>query len=277
MKFGKLTKIFVTAALCALTVFAAGCGGDKKDEKKADTKAPVKIGVTAGPHAEIMDNVKKLADKEGLKIEVVEFSDFVSPNVALSQGELFANSMQHAPYLAATLKKEPNFKLVEVFKTVNFPMAIYSKKFKKAEEIPAGATIGIPNDPSNGARALLVLADKGFIEVKDKNSVSTTVADITANPKNYKIQELDAASIPKAMDDLDVAVINANYALVAKLNPSKDSLLVERADNPFVNIFVTTEANAKDPRIEAIKKVYTSPENKKFIEDHFKGSITSAF
>lgn len=273
----KLVKILITVALMSLIVVAAGCGGDKKDEKKADTKAPIKIGVTAGPHAEIMDNVKKLADKEGLKIEVVEFSDFVSPNVALAQGELFANSMQHAPYLAATLKKEPKFQLVEVFKTVNFPMAIYSTKYKKVEDIPAGATIGIPNDPSNGARALLVLADKGFIEVKDKNSVTTTVADITKNDKKYKIQELDAASIPKAMPDLDIAVINANYALVAKLNPSKDSLLIERNDNPFLNIFVTTKANEKDPRIAQLKKIYQSAENKKFIADHFKGTITAGF
>lgn len=273
----KLTKILLAATLCVLTIIAAGCGGDKKAEQKADPNAPVKIGVTAGPHAEIMDNVKKLAEKDGLKIEVVEFADYVTPNVALAQGELFANCMQHAPYLAATLKKEPNFELVEVFKAVNFPMAIYSTKYKKAEDIPAGATIGIPNDPSNGARALLVLADKGFIEVKDKNDVSTSVASITSNPKNYKIQELDAASIPKAMSDLDVAVINANYALVAKLNPSKDSLLVERADNPFVNIFVTTKANEKDPRIAQIKKIYTSDENRKFIEDYFKGSITPAF
>lgn len=261
----------------ALMVVAAGCGGDKKDEKKADPKAPIKIGVTAGPHAEIMDNVQKLAAKDGLKIEIVEFSDFVSPNVALAQGELFANSMQHAPYLAATLKKEPKFQLVEVFKTVNFPMAIYSTKYKKVEDIPAGATIGIPNDPSNGARALLVLADKGFIEVKDKNSVTTTVADITKNDKKYKIQELDAASIPKAMPDLDIAVINANYALVAKLNPSKDSLLLERNDNPFLNIFVTTKANANDPRIAQLKKIYQSAENKKFIADHFKGTITAGF
>ena len=273
----KLVKILITVALMALMVVVTGCGGDKKDEKKADTKAPIKIGVTAGPHAEIMDNVKKLADKEGLKIEVVEFSDFVSPNVALAQGELFANSMQHAPYLAATLKKEPKFQLVEVFKTVNFPMAIYSTKYKKVEDIPAGATIGIPNDPSNGARALLVLADKGFIEVKDKNSVTTTVADITKNDKKYKIQELDAASIPKAMPDLDIAVINANYALVAKLNPSKDSLLIERNDNPFLNVFVTTKANEKDPRIAQLKKIYQSAENKKFIADHFKGTITAGF
>lgn len=273
----KLSKILITVALCALTLIAAGCGGDSKEAKKADPSAPVKIGVTAGPHAEIMDNVKKLAEKDGLKIEVVEFSDFVSPNVALSQNELFANSMQHAPYLAATLKKEPKFELVEVFKTVNFPMAIYSSKYKKVEDIPAGATIGIPNDPSNGARALLVLADKGFIELKDKNSVTATVADITKNEKKYQIRELDAASIPKAMPDLDIAVINANYALVAKLNPTKDSLLIERPDNPFLNIFVTTKANASDPRIAQLKKIYQSAENKKFIEDHFKGTITAGF
>lgn len=273
----KLIKILITIALCALIVVAAGCGGEKKSVQKADPNAPIKIGVTAGPHAEIMDNVKKLAEKDGLKVEVVEFSDFVSPNVALSQGELFANSMQHAPYLAATLKKEPKFELVEVFKTVNFPMAIYSSKYKKVEDIPEGAVIGIPNDPSNGARALLVLADKGFIELKDKNSVTATAADITKNPKNYKIQELDAASIPKAMPDMDIAVINANYALVAKLNPSKDSLLIERPDNPFLNIFVTAKANANDPRIAQLKKIYQSAANKKFIEDHFKGTITAGF
>lgn len=273
----KLTRLLVTVALCALTIIAAGCGGDKKEEKKADTNAPVKIGVTAGPHAEIMDNVKKLAEKEGLKIEVVEFSDFVSPNVALASNELFANSMQHAPYLAATLEKEPKFQLVEVFKTVNFPMAIYSAKYKDVKDIPEGATIGIPNDPSNGARALLVLADKGFIQLKDKKDVTSTVANITSNPKNYQIKELDAASIPKAMQDLDVAVINANYALVAKLNPSKDSLLIERPDNPFVNIFVTTKANEKDPRIAQLKKIYQSEANAKFIADHFKGTITTGF
>lgn len=273
----KLVKILITIALCALIVVAAGCSGEKKSVQKADPNAPIKIGVTAGPHAEIMDNVKKLAEKDGLKVEVVEFSDFVSPNVALSQGELFANSMQHAPYLTATLKKEPKFELVEVFKTVNFPMAIYSSKYKKVEDIPEGAVIGIPNDPSNGARALLVLADKGFIELKDKNSVTATAADITKNPKNYKIQELDAASIPKAMPDMDIAVINANYALVAKLNPSKDSLLIERPDNPFLNIFVTAKANANDPRIAQLKKIYQSAANKKFIEDHFKGTITAGF
>lgn len=270
-------KKLLAVGLLGAALVVTGCGGDKKAEKKVDPNAAIKIGVTAGPHAEIMDNVKKLAAKENLKIEVVEFSDFVTPNVALAQGELFANSMQHEPYLKATLKKEPNFKLVKTFNTVTFPMAIYSAKYKKLEELPNGATIAIPNDPSNGGRALLVLADKGLIEVKDKNDIKTTVADITKNDKKLKIQELDAASIPKALPDLDYAVINANYALVAKLDPGKDAVSVERADNPYVCVFVTTEANAKDPRIEQIKKIYQSNENKKFIADTFKGSIIAGF
>lgn len=270
-------KKLLAVGLLGAAVVVAGCGGDKKAEKKADPAQAIKIGVTAGPHAEIMDNVKKLAAKENLKIDVVEFSDFVTPNVALAQGELWANSMQHEPYLKATLAKEPKFKLVKTFNTVTFPMAIYSNKIKKLDEIKEGSTVAIPNDPSNGGRALLVLADKGIIEVKDKNDIKTTVADITKNPKKLKIQELDAASIPKALPDVDFAVINANYAMVAKLDIAKDAISVERADNPYVCIFVTTEANAKDPRIEQIKKIYQSNENKKFIADYFKGSIIAGF
>ena len=274
----KLTKIFAALAISALALTAVGCGGsDKKAEKKADPNAPIKIGVTAGPHAEIIDNVVKLAAKENLKIEKVEFSDFVTPNVALADKQLFANSMQHAPYLKATIAKNPKFELVNCFNTVTFPMAIYSTQIKKLEDIKEGSTVAIPNDPSNGGRALLVLADKGIIEVKDKNSVSTTVADITKNPKKLKIRELDAASIPKALSDVDFAVINANYAMIAKLDPAKDAIAVERGDNPYVCIFVTTKANEKDPRIAQLKKIYQSPENKKFIQEHFKGSIIAGF
>lgn len=273
-----LTKLFLTLSICLFTLGAMGYGSNEKTESKAtDPNTPIKIGVTAGPHAEIMDNVKKLAAQQGLQVDVVEFSDFVSPNVSLNEGELFANSMQHAPYLAATLEKEPKFTLVEVFKTVNFPMAIYSTKYKNIADVPDGGIIAIPNDPSNGARALLMLADKGLIELKDKNNINATIADITKNPKNYTIRELDAASIPKAMPDLDLAVINANYALIANLNPSKDSLLLERADNPFVNIFVTTKANVNDPRLKKLQAIYQSEENKKFIADKFQGSITPGF
>ena len=294
----KLAKILTAAALCVAALTTFGCGDDKKEAAKAPAgDAPIKIAVTAGPHAEIMDNVKKLAEKQGLKIEVVEFNDYVTPNVALFQGEVFANSMQHRPYRfdscrgdrteavfpenqkkpPSTLQKEPKFDLVEVFTTVNFPMAAYSKTLKKGDAIPDGATIGIPNDPSNGGRAILVLANAGLIKVKDIKNVTTTVADITENPHNFKFLELDAATIPRSLPDVTFAVINANYAIPAGLNPTKDSIILESADNPFVNIFVTKKTNENDPRIAKLKEIYQSADNEKFIMEHFQGTILPAW
>lgn len=268
----KLKRILAALAIGTLALGVFGCGGDEKQAPAAGE--PVRVGVTAGPHAEIMDEVKRLAAKEGLNVEVVEFNDFVTPNIALYQGEIFANCMQHKPYLDATLEKEPKFDLVEVFKTVNFPMAVYSDKIKKGEAIPDGATIGIPNDPSNGGRALLLLAEQKLIEVKDITDVTTSVADITGNPHGYKFLELDAATIPRSLPDVTIAVINANYALPAGLNPVKDSLMVEGAASPYINIFVTKKEHAADPRIKQLQKIYQSDDVQKFIDGHFKGAVT---
>ena len=267
-----LKRILAALAIGTLALGVFGCGGDEKQAPAAGE--PVRVGVTAGPHAEIMDEVKRLAAKEGLNVEVVEFNDFVTPNIALYQGEIFANCMQHKPYLDATLEKEPKFDLVEVFKTVNFPMAVYSDKIKKGEAIPDGATIGIPNDPSNGGRALLLLAEQKLIEVKDITDVTTSVADITGNPHGFKFLELDAATIPRSLPDVTVAVINANYALPAGLNPVKDSLMVEGAASPYINIFVTKKEHAADPRIKQLQKIYQSDDVQKFIDGHFKGAVT---
>lgn len=268
----RLKRILAALAIGTLALGVFGCGGDEKQAPAAGE--PVRVGVTAGPHAEIMDEVKRLAAKEGLNVEVVEFNDFVTPNIALYQGEIFANCMQHKPYLDATLEKEPKFDLVEVFKTVNFPMAVYSDKIKKGEAIPDGATIGIPNDPSNGGRALLLLAEQKLIEVKDITDVTTSVADITGNPHGYKFLELDAATIPRSLPDVTVAVINANYALPAGLNPVKDSLMVEGAASPYINIFVTKKEHADDPRIKQLQKIYQSDDVQKFIDERFKGAVT---
>lgn len=268
----KLKRILAALAIGTLALGVFGCGSDEKQAPAAGE--PVRVGVTAGPHAEIMDEVKRLAAKEGLNVEVVEFNDFVTPNIALYQGEIFANCMQHKPYLDATLEKEPKFDLVEVFKTVNFPMAVYSDKINKGEAIPDGATIGIPNDPSNGGRALLLLAEQKLIEVKDITDVTTSVADITGNPHGFKFLELDAATIPRSLPDVTVAVINANYALPAGLNPVKDSLMVEGAASPYINIFVTKKEHANDPRIKQLQKIYQSDDVQKFIDGHFKGAVT---
>lgn len=267
------SKLLLTIFALAFTLIATGCGSSN-DTAKADPNAPLKIGVTAGPHAELMDHFKALAKKEGLNIEVVEFADYVTPNTALAQGELFANSMQHEPYLKATNDKNPSYKLVNVFNTVNFPMAAYSDKLKRGDQIPDNAIISIPNDPSNGARALLVLDAAGVIKVKDNKNVMTSVNDIVENPHNITFQELDAAAVPRSLQDVTLAVINTNYALELGFNPVKDSIYLEPASSPFVNIFVTTEKNLKDPRIQKIKKLYQSAAMEDFIKEKYKGSVT---
>ncbi len=268
----KYFKILVTTALCAMVLAGAGCGGSQKPGA-IDTSKPVKVGVNPGPHAIIMDNVKKLAEKQGLKIEVVEFSDFVTPNTALAQGEIWANCYQHEPFLKATLKKEPKFDLVKAFNTALFPINIYSKKLKPGQQIPDGARIGIPNDPTNGGRSLLLLANNGLIKVKDSKNISTTIQDITENPHHFKIIELEAAAIPRSLDDLDCAAINTTYAMNAGLNPAKDPIVKETADSLYVNIVAIRKDTLQDPRLEQFRKIYQSKENADFIKNKFPGSV----
>ncbi len=269
----KFLKLALVGALAALTVVAAGCGGGAKDDKKVDMDKPVIVGVNPGPHAIIMDNVKKIAEKKGLKIEVKEFSDFVTPNSALAAGEIWANSYQHEPFLKATMKKEPSFKLAKAFNTALFPINIYSKKLKPGDSIPDGAKIGIPNDPTNGGRSILLLASHGLIKVTDPKDVTTTVKDITDNPHKFQIIELEAAAIPRSLDDLDCAAINTTYALNAGLNPATDPILKETADSLYVNIVAVKEETLKDPRLKIFQEAYQSKENAEFIKKQFPGSV----
>lgn len=273
INMNKLLKLALVGALAALTVVAAGCGGGAKDDKKVDMDKPVIVGVNPGPHAIIMDNVKKIAEKKGLKIEVKEFSDFVTPNSALAAGEIWANSYQHEPFLKATMKKEPSFKLAKAFNTALFPINIYSKKLKPGDSIPDGAKIGIPNDPTNGGRSILLLASHGLIKVKDSKDVTTTVKDITDNPHKFQIIELEAAAIPRSLDDLDCAAINTTYALNAGLNPATDPILKETADSLYVNIVAVKEETLKDPRLKIFQEAYQSKENAEFIKKQFPGSV----
>ena len=271
----QLKKLVIAGALGVLTLALAGCGGgDKKAENaKPDTSKPVIVGVNPGPHAIIMENVKKIAEKKGLKIEIKEFSDFVTPNAALAAGEIWANSYQHEPFLKATMKKEPKFKLAKAFNTALFPINIYSKKLKPGDKIPDGAKIGIPNDPTNGGRSLLLLAANNLIKVKNPKDITTTVQDITDNPHKFQIVELEAAAIPRSLDDLTCAVINTTYALNAGLNPAKDPIVKETADSLYVNIVAVQEKDLKDPRLKVFQEAYQSKENGDFIKTKFPGSV----
>lgn len=264
---------FIAAALTAasILVLAAGCGSSSTASK------PLKVGVTAGPHAEIMDEVKKVAAKDGLNIEVVEFNDYIQPNMALAQGDIDANSYQHQPYLDQMVK-DRNLPLVSVAKTIIAPMGVYSKKVKNLNDLPQGATIAIPNDPTNGGRALLLLQKQGLITLKAGTSANTaTPQDIVSNPKNLQIKELDAAQIPRSLADVDAAAINTNFALNAGLMPSKDALALEDANSPYANVIAVRQQDKDNPAIQKLIKAYHDPEIKKFIEAHFQGAFLPAW
>ncbi len=270
----RFAKLLTVAALCCTTL-VAGCGGSEKKAEpgKIDTSKPVKVGVNPGPHAKIMDNVVKIAAKKGLKIEVIEFSDFVTPNSALAQGEIWANCFQHEPFLKATLKKEPKFDLVKAFNTALFPINVYSKKLKPGDKIPDGSTIAIPNDPTNGGRSLLMMAKAGLFKVKNDKDIGTTIQDITDNPHKYKIIELEAAAIPRSLDDVAAAAINTTYAMNAGLDPAKDPLIKETADSFYVNIVAVRKETMNDPRLKIFQEAYQSKENAEFIKKSFPGSV----
>ncbi|PZO67475.1 MAG: metal ABC transporter substrate-binding protein [Paracoccus denitrificans] len=236
----------------------------------------IKVGVSPGEHAEILEQVVPLAKAKGLDVDVVEFSDYVVPNTALNDGDLNANSFQHVPYLENQIK-DRGYQLAVVAKTITTPMGVYSTKIKSLDELADGATIAIPNDPTNGGRALLVLADQGVIKVNPDAGLVPTPLDITENPKNLKFRELDAAQLPRALSDADAALINTNYALDAGLNPKDDAIAIEKADSPYANVIVVRKGDEDKPWVKTLVEVYHSPEIKDFIETRYKGAVIPAW
>ncbi len=237
---------------------------------------PLKIGVTAGPHAQILEQVKKVAEKDGLKIQIIEFSDYVQPNAALSAGDLDANSYQHKPYLDQQIK-DRGYKFAAVGYTVNFPIGIYSKKVKKLDELKEGARVGIPNDPTNGGRVLLVLQDQGLIKLRPEAGLKATPLDVVGNPKKIRFVELDAAQLPRSLDDLDASAINTNYALSAGLNPGKDAIAQESPKSPYVNLIAVREQDKDKAWVATLVKAYQSEPVRDFIKTEFKGSVLAGF
>ncbi|EMI4815046.1 MetQ/NlpA family ABC transporter substrate-binding protein [Campylobacter upsaliensis] len=232
------------------------------------------VAATPVPHAEILNQTKEDLKKEGYTLEVKEFTDYVLPNLATDNSEVDANFFQHAPYLEE-FNKSKGTKLVKVANIHIEPMAVYSKKYKNFNELKDGAKIAVPNDPTNESRALDIIAKTGLVGFNDK--VLKTPIDITQNPKNIKFIELKAAQLPRALSDVDVAVINSNYALSANLNPVKDSIFIEDKDSPYANILVVKEGKEQDPKIKALTKALQSEKIKKFIEEKYNGAVIPAF
>jgi len=256
------------AALGAATlVLSTGAGAQEK---------PIKVGVTGGPHAQIMEQVKKVAAKDGLNIQVVEFSDYIQPNAALQAGDLAANSYQHLPYLEAQIK-DRGYKFSNAGFTVTFPMGVYSKKVKSLDQLKNGARVGVPNDPTNGGRGLLLLQAKGLIKLRPDAGLKATPLDIVANPRKLKIVELDAAQLPRSLDDLDAAAINGNYAESAGLSPTRDAIATEGPTGPYANLLAVRTADKDKPWVAKLVKAYHSPEVKQYITTTFKESVIAAW
>lgn len=276
-----MKKILTAFAACAaLTVALSGCG-DKKTETAAaapQAKAEVvtlKVGATPVPHADILNFIAPELKKQGVELKVIEFSDYVKPNLALSDKEIDANFFQHVPYLES-FAKERGLNLA-VLKAVHIePMGVYSKKHKSVSDLPEGIKVAIPNDPTNGGRALKVLADAGFFTMKDGVGVNGTPADIATNTKKVKVIEMEAAVLPRTLDDVDFAVINSNFAMGVNLNPAKDALFIESKDSPYANVVAIRKGDDR-AAIEKLGAVITSPEVRKFIEDTYKGAVLPAF
>ncbi|MCK1821346.1 MetQ/NlpA family ABC transporter substrate-binding protein [Streptomyces sp. XM83C] len=271
------TAKITTAVLAAgaLTLGLTACGSDKDS---ASTDGPLVVAASPVPHAEILHYVKdNLAKKAGLDLEVKEFTDYVTPNTATEDGSVGANYFQNQPYLDDFNKKKGTH-IVPVVTVHLEPLGLYSHKVEKADELKSGATVAVPNDTVNEARALKLLAANGLITLKDGAGNEATPADIVKNPKNLKFKELEAAQTPRSLDDVDAAVINGNYAIESDLKPAKDALVLESAkDNPYGNFLAVKKGNENDPRVKKLAELLTSPEVKKFIEDKYAGSVIASF
>ena len=277
-----MKKVFALIAALAFSALAlAGCGSQQSASSGASSAASgaktLKVGATAVPHAEILEAAKPLLEKEGITLEIVEFNDYVQPNLALNDKELDANFFQHEPYLKNFMDVHKEVKLKNAAGIHIEPMGVYSRKIKKLDELKDGATIAIPNDPTNGGRSLLLLEKAGIIKLKEGVGEKATVGDIAENKKNIKFQEVEAAQVPRTLDDVDAAVINSNFAMQVNLDPTKDAMFIEDSTSPYVNIIAVREGDENRPEIQALIKVLHSDEIKQFITEKYKGAVVPAF
>lgn len=258
-----------------LLVFLAACSGNEASGG-SEEDGPLKVGVTAGPHEDVMNKVKEVAAEDGFEIEVIAFNDYVMPNTALDEGELDANVFQHEPYLNDFVK-ERGLELSKVATTINFPMGIYSDKYKSLDELKEGDKVGLPNHSTGEPRALMLFEEAGIIELKDGVGVKATIKDIEKNPYNLEFVPLEASQIPRQLGELAIAAINTNFAMESGRVPKEDSLEMEPEDSPWVNVIATKTENKDDERIQKLVDYYQSDEVKQFIQDEFNGSVVASW
>ena len=271
-------KLYLLLALVLAVASLTACGSsDKKDDsKKAESKGTIKVAASATPHAEILEEAKKILKDKGWDLQIQVFDDYVQPNNVVESGDFDANYFQHIPYLEQ-FNKEKGTHLVNAGGIHYEPFGIYPGTKKKLDELAEGDTIAVPNDTTNEARALLLLEANGIIKLKDGAGLTATVKDIAENPKNVKIQELEAAQVPRVKDEVAFVVLNGNYALQAGFSVSKDSIAYEKSDSEaaktYLNVIAVKKDNENKPGIKALVEVLKSVEIKKFINDKYDGAV----
>ncbi|OIN07391.1 methionine ABC transporter substrate-binding lipoprotein MetQ [Oceanisphaera psychrotolerans] len=275
MKLG--FKAFATLGVLTSALALAGCGEQAKDTAEEVAAKPLRLGVIAGAEEQVAEVAVKVAKAQyNLDVELVSFSDYVTPNVALNDGSLDINAFQHLPYLDKQIA-DRGYELVPVGNTFVYPIAAYSKVIKSLDELENGAKVAVPNDPTNLGRTLLLLEQQGLIEVDDAVGLEATTLNITANPKELQIIELEAPQLPRSLDDVAFAVINTTYASQIDLLPGRDSLFVEDKESPYVNLIVARKDNQDDERIQTFVKAYQSEEVYQAALDLFKGGVVKGW
>jgi D-methionine transport system substrate-binding protein len=269
-----MKKQFVSLLVAGALVLVFSPAVEAKGNSQK-TGTVLSVGATPVPHAELLNLIKDDLAAQGITLRVVEFTDYIQPNVAVLAGDLDANFFQHIPYLESNAEWSSN--LVSAFGVHVEPFGLYSSKHKTLAELPNGASIAIPNDPTNGGRALLLLQANGLITLRAGVGLEATPRDVTGNPRNFRFQELEAAQLPRSLGDVDAATINGNYALGAGLNPLRDSIIIEGADSPYVNIVVVQKGNENHPGIIALKNALLSQKVKDYITGKYDGAVSPVF
>lgn len=236
----------------------------------------IRIAVTQGPHAQIAEVAKKVAERDGLRLTIVEFADYIQPNAALDAGDVQANSFQHLPFLQSQVQAR-GYRISPVGLTVTAPLGFYSKRVKSLACLKRGAQVAIPNDPSNSGRALQLLQKAGVLRLKPTAGITATVADIADNPRELRIVQVDAAQSPRTLDDVDASAINTNFAVQAGLQPARDAIAIEDARGPYANLIAVRTADKDKPWVARLVKAFQSPEVRRFVEAQFSGALVIAF
>ncbi len=277
-----MLKKLAIATLCALSAAAliTGCGSGQKQADSSGAPAEKKeitVGATAGPHAEVVEAAAKEANKNGLKVNVKEFSDYITPDQALADGELDLVVYQHKPFME-NFNNQHGTHLVSIGRAILMRMGIYSNKVKNVNDLPDGAVISIPNDPTNEGRGLQLLQKAGLIKLKDGVGMKATPADVVENPKNIQFREIEAAQLPRSLDDVDASVITMNYVMSAGLSPKDQGIFLEDKDNPLaVMIIAAREKDQNQPAYKKFVQAYQSDSVKKFIAEKYNGTIVPAW